>query len=727
MAKQFKKIGIRRENNFSDLSSPKDSLNNLLGKLVSGTTVTFISEDLDAIRGIYSSDISNSEYRKIAGSRVRTTNSRGQLVNYYPNITYQNRFDSLKVFGGEPRLFGGNGLTAKYYDEDQINPYSFNIFSGQPFLTDNFWEVGNFYFNPKISQLSPSVDGGIEWEGYFIPTSTESYEFRISSSGYYTFDFQTQGYTSGIGTYTEITRIGIASTVPGSGTLGGNSITIGSTNTKYVAIGQTVSGTGIHTGSIVENFNRSTGSISLTPPLGISSAVYSTFTNNDVTFIKNAAETSYIEYRTYPLVAFNRYRIKFRYYTLQNSPVVPRRYINISARPFADYLRYNYLYSLDYDFSEGAKGTINKFMDNSLNLGGGTVGSLTNSSEYVSVKTSNVVDIRYQPKTSVSSIVSAAVTVTSTTNLNVITLNDTTGIEVGNYIFGGGIPSETRVSDIYPNEFIFMDKNATLGIAATTFTFIDHRGFVKRAIGSGSGGTFTLSSGDTTNLRNGMIMIGAGVTIYTGITTTGSLSSFQISPPQTIGSGTTVYFYESKGLINNGLVAFCGNDIVSCLTASQSVNSGSTTIFVDNLPGSIGGWSVQGLYFNSGTTITGSTATSITISSPTTANIPQGAVFTIADPNSGSRLLCCPPTDTSPPFNATLTGLETPSDASSIRIESGNLVFNSFTASIGIGSITTATITDTSNMRLSIQTPATNTTSAGTATTTIFKILCSSQ
>jgi hypothetical protein len=30
-------------------------------------------------------------------------------------------------------------------------------------------------------------------------------------------------------------------------------------------------------------------------------------------------------------------------------------------------------------------------------------------------------------------------------------------------------------------------------------------------------------------------------------------------------------------------------------------------------------------------------------------------------------------------------------------------------------------------VRLSIQTPATNTTSAGTATTTIFKILCSSQ
>jgi len=723
MAKKYSKIGIRRENNLSDLSSTEDSLTNILGDLVSGTNVTFISKDLDAIRGISNVGISNAEYRRFAGSRVRFTNSVGAVVDYLPRITYQNRFDGFNAFAGKPRLFGGEGLTAKYYNETEIYPNTPEIFSGTPFKVDNFWENGRFLFLSKVATEATTINGGIEWEGYFIPTESRRYTFLINSSSCYTLDFQTAGYTSGIGTYTEISRIGIASTVPGSGTSGSNTITIGSTDTKYVAIGQSVSASGIVTGSKVSNFNGN-GEISLSPPSGFLSAVYSTF-NGNVTFSKTIGQSTEITYTTYPLTTFERYRIRFRYYIPPGiNAASANKYFIIS---FPDsYLRYNYLYPLDYDFSDGTKGNINRFIDNSINLSGGVIGSLTNTDNYVRVITNKKIDIKYTPKSSISEITKANLFGTANNNSNLISVNDTTNVETGNYIFGVGIPDESRITSVNRNQYITLNNNSTQGIS-TSYTIVDHRGFVKRAIGSGSGGSFTLSSGNTNNLNDEMIMIGAGVFAYTKITLNGSSSSFTISPSQTIGAGTTVYFYQSRGLINNGLNAFCSGGITYCLSATQLTNSGSTTIFVDNVPSSIGGWSVQGLYFNSGTTITGSTSTSITISSPTIANIPPEATFTIADPNVGEKVLCCSPTDTSPPFNGTLNGLETPSDFPSLRIENGNLIFNSLKASIGIGSITSASSTNTSNIRVTIQTPQTRITSAGAATTTIFKLLCSSQ
>ena len=134
---------------------------------------------------------------------------------------------------------------------------------------------------------------------------------------------------------------------------------------------------------------------------------------------------------------------------------------------------------------------------------------------------------------------------------------------------------------------------------------------------------------------------------YTRIASIVNSSQFTISPSQTIGAGTTVYFYQSKGLINNGLNLFCSSDISACLTVTSLTNSGSTVIPVNSVPGSVGGWSVQGLYFEDGTVITGSTLSSITISKATILNIPPGATITIADPSQGDKQLCCPPTDTS--------------------------------------------------------------------------------
>jgi hypothetical protein len=127
--KIFKRVGIRRDKNFSDLSDSTISLNNLLDTLVDSVDATFISEDLDAIRNIFATGLNQDGYREFIGSAVQETDTNGINVGIVPRITYQNRLDKFQVSSGFPRLNGGNGLTANYFNEDQVQNTT-DIFTG---------------------------------------------------------------------------------------------------------------------------------------------------------------------------------------------------------------------------------------------------------------------------------------------------------------------------------------------------------------------------------------------------------------------------------------------------------------------------------------------------------------------------------------------------------------------------------------------------------------------
>ncbi len=716
--KIFKKVGLRRDNNLGDLSNSTEALNNLIDTLVDDSQSTFISEDLDCIRGIYSAGLDNEQYLQIAGSAVQFTNSSGINIAFTPRITYQNRLDQFELFSGDPRFRGGNGLSASYFNQNQVFENTVGIFSGAPLKTDNFWENGNFSYSGKITPESVNVNGGVLWEGYFIPTQTGTHSFYINSSACFTFDFETQGYTTGVGTYTEINRIGLTSSLSASGTSGSNQITLTTaSNTKFVGVGQSVSGVGIYTGSVVASIDRITGVVGLTPPSG--NAVTANFTNQNKTFSKTIGQDTSITYSTYILNAAQRYRVRARYYIPSSiNAIAAQRNINFDyAAPTGGTgnLRYTDLYSSDYDFSDSAKGEFSIFIDNSIRSGGGTLGGVL-SNNYVKVKSLKKVDIKYQPKTILANITKNTITGTTTINTNVIGLSNTTNLEVGNYIVGTGIPENTRINQILINTGIIIDTLATAS-GSTSLTFIDHRGFVKKIEGSASATTFTLSSGDTTDLKSGMILIGATTQSYTGITTTSSPSTFTIDPSQTLGA-STYYVYQSRGLVNESLNAFCNRTITKCLVvAAPGAGIGTNIIPVVDSTGVSNGWSVQGFYFASGTTVNGSPlAGSIVINTPTTRALVAGANFTVTG-DSGDRQLCCPPTDTSPPFTATLEGLETtstgPTPAPNLQIESGNVVFDSLKAVVSSSNITTYSASNTSTSRLSIQTPI------GT-----YKILC---
>jgi hypothetical protein len=725
--KSYKRIGIRRDNNLGDLADTRSGLNNLLDTLVDGSS-TFISEDLDAIRNIFSYNLSSAGYRQIIGSRVEFSTSSGGREDFLPRITYQNKLDKLKVFSGTPRINGGNGLTAKYYNSNQvINPIPITgtVFTGTPITTNNFWEAGNFNYAQKIIPEAINANGGVEWSGYFIPTASGQHTFNVSTSALMSFEFETEGYTSGIGTYTQHSRIGLTTTLTGTATINTNTVTLAAgtvgilTITSFIGVGQSVfNTTGIHTGTVVASYNRTSGVITLTPPSGQANAVYTAITSGNIVFSKAIGQDTSISHTTYALEAQRRYHIRARYYIPQSFDAIGVvRNINFDilypgSSSDGD-LRYNYLYASDYDFSNAAKGQFNIFSDNSIFSGGGTLGSNASSAEYVKIKSTKKIDIKYAPKTSLVAITKATVSGTTTNGTKIISISNTSGIEIGNFIFGTGIPENTVVNDIVINNFI-ITNNASTGSGSTTLTFIDHRGFVKRGVGSISGTTLTLSAGNnTTNLKSKMVVIGDTVTQYTGITTGVSSSTVTVSPSQTVGAGTTFYFYQSRGLINEGLAAFCVPGTTTCIFTSSNINAGVTLLNVTSTAGVANGMRVLGAQFASGTTVSSFIAdTSITISQATTAALLSGGNFTVTSTpaEGGDRSLCCPPTDTSPPFNPTEKGLETKNspDGPNLKINSGNIKFDSLTATVSGGNITNIASnnlpTEFSTKRIQIQT-----------------------
>ena len=151
--KVYKRIGLRRDRNLGDLSNSTEALNNMLGDLaaVGGAGDTFIAQDLDAIKNSYTLGLTHDDYVTVGGSAVKYWDNTTQDQRIFePRITYQNKLDQFNIFSGNPRLAGGDGPIASYFQFDQVLENTENIFTGAPFKVDNFWEDGNFEWDRKL-------------------------------------------------------------------------------------------------------------------------------------------------------------------------------------------------------------------------------------------------------------------------------------------------------------------------------------------------------------------------------------------------------------------------------------------------------------------------------------------------------------------------------------------------------------------------------------------------
>ena len=792
--KIYKRVGIRRDRNFSDLSNPTAGLENLLDTLVDVSGTEFLSTDLAAIKNIFARGLTNSAYLNIAGSAVKFTTQGGVTASFNPRITYQNRLDKIQIFSGTPRLNGGDGLTAKYYQNDQItfnthadfnynvdpNTTAANVFKDETsegeIEDDNFWEAGNFDYRENVHPQSAKVNTGVKWEGYFIPTITGTVDFHTQSTGYFTVDFNKEGYAednnknqtsasiSAVGagnTYTEHVRIGLSTSISGISSTGENQITVSGASElekmNTIGIGMTVVHSNIVAGTVIAQeggFSKISGVINLEPPAGTASAITAPISNQSMTFTRDLGTTVSHSFTTPVLIAFEKYRIRYRYFNHKNfdSRNIERSInmdYNQANQQTATHIRYNTLFPLDYDFSESAKGGFNIYFDNSVRFGGTNVfsspiglGSTTDSSKYVKLKSTNKLDITYKVKQVLGSDTASKTTGITRRQLtcdivngsSVIPISLTTNIEIGNYVFGTGIPANARVIDITINQFIIIDQPAT-ATASNTLTFINHRGFVKRVIVNANvSGSNTIIASSSTPLKStspseetthidvqkDMVVIGSGINAVriTGVTgPSGDGGALTLADNVSASQNDAIYIYQSRGLKDNSLITFCdklaATPSVQCLIATSAVASGNVIpvqTFGAITTGNATNWNIQGFNFASGTTISSinTGASTITLSQNIDKAIVSGTQFT-ATTNSDDRQLCCPPTDTSPPFTATEEGLNTNiGERPNLRFENGNLVFDQLTIQNNGSNVQDddAYATGSVNRKISIKTPS---------------------
>ncbi len=806
----YKRIGLRRDKNFGDLSDSRLSLNNLLDGLVDTVGNTFISEDLNAIKNINNIGLENEQYLKIVGSTTKYTPSGGGAnISFVPHITYQNRIDQFTVFSGEPRISGGDGPTAKYWQKDQIVVNKENASEGKKFEywqntnnsasevlagvttmgqlpDDTQWERGQFDYTGKLHPQSVLTDGGVIWEGYFTATRTGPHTFNTWTSAYTTFDFNLDGYEEDLdknqtptsitavgagNTYKEWARVGITTTFDGnSASANSNTLTIKADFSKTIGVGMSVSGSGLVNDGDVwptieeysNNLDGSTSSVTLKPVPGQTNSVGgSAITNGTLTFFRDLGQKIRTTFVTPYLIEFRRYRFRIRFFFPKDVDTsFLERSININWHMpgQADIDLYYYkLFSLDYNFSAAKKGNFNKFFDASIRFGGtdpigigGTIAEtgkpnpFVDNNPYVKVKTSNKIQAKYSPKTSLAAIEKRSQAFSGTAGGTVLQMSggSTGGIEIGNYVFGPNtddstnlVAEGTRVIDIIVNQILVIDKPAQLS-ATQTLKFIDHRGFIKRVKGAAttSGGTTVdFATGYTTDdtdkwkeeLKPGMIVLttpqsGTDVTSYTRITAVSDSDTVLLSNGMSNSANTLIYIYQSRGLVDNSLVTFCpqsGSSTTRCRVLSAIAAKDQNEIQLADVSNLTTGLIVEGFGIPAGTEIDGISGSTITLDANLTKDINVGATVTIHEAAlTGDRQLCCPPTDTSPPFSATPRGLITPDSEENLSFTQGNVKFDELRFKFPnnqSGKVDTFDTSDTVNRKIHLRTGATQDQSNG--------------
>ena len=482
--KVFNRFGLKRSLNLSDLQDKKIGLNNILDGLAADTE-TFTVEDIDAIKNLSSTDVDSATFIQGANATVKFVDpTTRQLLPFDPLITLSNRFDNAYFTTSEPFFAGGDGLTAKYYDNSGIlrvdsnnNPSTTptDLFSGfdtaQLVKTDSFWEKGNFNYENKIVVDFTSLYGGVEWEGYIKPSQNGGHSLIINTTGFLKVEFddltesQEFSFDASTGTYNydnyDFTKL--------------------NTLTNQTRI-QLIDNGGVDEPIIYDEVT--------------SSLTSSKLGENRTVIIPLGVLTQWVAYKIRISFFIDEAALDNNF----NEGAAEKSIdINLSTPTNMKSLNYKKLFTKNY-FQNYDIGNFRAFVENSISLGGtevgegGSIGSIegtissalnpTPRDSYRSLNNINPIISYYKFPKQASDVELIINGCSVTKNNKIITIsnnspNSTEGIEIGNFVFGSGIKDGTRVTDVVVNSNVVVSPApVATGGSNITLTFVDHRGLV---------------------------------------------------------------------------------------------------------------------------------------------------------------------------------------------------------------------------------------------------------
>lgn len=676
MARTFRKRGLRRDRNFGDIPNPELALNNMLGGLVQTEDDRFVSADLDVIRGLSATTLSNRDMRNIDNAALKGTDPTDPLSVFRPIITLQNRFDQARFTVGDPQFFGGDGLTTRYFRQDNVDidssgydnivdPVDAETFTGPDGSTTSaevFWENGQYSFLGSIHESLPEFYGAIEWNGYFVPNRSGSWRFTVNTTGLFSFEFNshgpdTVGDTESFNAKKVHPVMTISTEFPDTGVTGPvNGGQVADTNQYGEAVIDQILEGDIVTGNIapfndpnnpvtVESIDREDRIVEFSAEYDGSGETV------NLDYEHPFGVSGKMDYSTSDLTAFEAYPVRFRYMWVQafssgdNPDDLATNSINFVLNPpgrsSSDDLNYKYLYSENYDLDptigDENSGDFYEFFNDRIPPGGtrlilnddGSIGTTAGFSGYENVLTLGNVVSTYEPPQNYSDAVYEK-SLSYSSGRSILSTSNTDGIEVGNLVLGDDVPSGTVVESIARNEAVFISNDmGGSSSGSQTFYFADHQGlkYFDQSVSYSSGSSSITGIGSTNDLEEGDVIVTAGTTtsgVWTRIdsvvsgsevSTTRNLDSSAPSSPEDF-----LLVYYDRGVNDESLDTFC------------DINSG--------------------------------------------------------DP------LCSPPVDTSAPFISTEDGLRTTSSAPNIELTDSDGEAKFVRLRIGSASVNTASIND---------------------------------
>jgi hypothetical protein len=719
--RKYRAYGILRKNNLADLRDKEASLNNLLNNLpgVDGVDISFISQDLDAIRGLKETDITPDDFIQLAGTTpysprvdsngVPVVDTAGDLISdpVNPLVRLEDRFALYRKITEDPPVFAsGRGPTA-YFIPSSLLPAPFpkgsnidtqlvpNLLDQRVQVSQDFWVLGEFYINDRIRTNFPDEYGGIMWEGYYIPNpSTTIHTFTYETSGLFHVEFDRFG--NGNWQVLKSIYAKLRPVLVQTAATNVTTITLQAGETVYVSIGDFLS-TDIDAVITAISGNTITLSKAITVTAGQTltfdmdigiSNVSGTYAINE---ILDRAETPQMKKRI------------FWWFPNSGNYIPIYKYLRNRIVGLNTY-DYFYLNNERADVT-AAEGSMRELLDNAI--------TPTQDIFDYKFKSSQQTTTLYTPKPFLNQIVKGTSNITfgqGTRSANG-TFSTT---ELGNYIvpnavadLGIVIPKDARLKDTIGGDPAATSRlvNVTWSVGRTNYpvTFVDHYGLVDYYVVTSVGNVVNilLSSGTTSSLKTNMFCVYNNVNQFVRITEIISPTSFRTS----VNLGLTnsyVYIYSNAGVVDTSLNQFCIG-VFGQTMAAQTV-FGSPTANILQLTSAVGilpGMVVQfGSSISSTTIVSSVVGNQVTLSENILATINEDETIVFAPIGTNvNKEICVLPLDLSPPF----VGIDTGLDSNDRSIRSSQPSFNVKVTALTLNTtVTTTAASESYNGRIDL-------------------------
>lgn len=679
MSRKYQKIGFRRDKNLSDATSKTQVLNNILNNLPTVTGETYDSSDLYAVKGITNTNIDNEVLKSFAGITDLYTDEDNIDRPIVPLITLKDRIDNFKVFTGDPLYgTGGDGLSAIFIPSDQISnsitnsSIGSNLYgSGTKYGPYRFWDNGYFKFDNKIFEKFTDSYGMIQWTGYYSRRLAISNltNFTFYSTGNILIEENITDTSNGWVTLKSIYSNDIPLTVTGTNT-SSNTLDVGSTNIKHVAIGQSITG---YTGVTITSISGTT--ITLSSPI----TVPATPTILNFTF-DLGSDT--IEFPLKLTETFENDKIKIRislWWPIPTPITIPpkiynEKKFNVNIEGFRAYgAPFSFFYqSNDRNYVENSTESIEFFIKNKL-----TPLKADTNNDLISSK--NIL-VKYTPPLIFSDRVSYATAATTITSLDLGKLVSTGNVflnsVIGDYVI---IRNSTPTASVYQ----IKEKHNNNTIFLNTLEKFAYAPQITLAKYGGLIGIFNVTSGVISSLGGKQFdhrLISADhlitelkplnasepfLRIKSYNKTTKALVVTNLSGNTVSSVSGIVFIYQDKGIDDRSKDVFCSGVIGKLTNGTITYNPVSNPIFTNIVLADVDGIAVDMYAQFSGyipesskiTNVNTLTKT-ITINKPILKTILNNSTIVIS-PENNNREMCVIPLDTAFPFVGSETGLAT--------------------------------------------------------------------